>query len=265
MLSEQEIVWYRSRIRKTMMLQTNPDYTFHDPLNMADKMNSLATTDREAFLDLCQRLLRDQDQAVRHGLLQVLSEYTQKDRELAQILMEQALGEEVLINAALFVLSRIGTREALPTLGYYAKNGRAWALGGVDRLVRTEREVQVAVRLARQYLLSPEYRMREIALDLLRHHSTIEQEQDLILEAIRLYKDEVFIAELEDAEPAKVLPALKKLASEVKRNSTAFDDLSRTITILEEKARKRGNEEVSAASSMETVSSAIPTWQGDSI
>src|SRR5579859_504092 len=212
MLSEQEIVQYRNLISETMALQTNPDYSFDDPLKIANKMNDLAREDHEAFLALCKRLLRDKEQGVRHGLLLALSRYTQKDRELEQLLIDEALGEDALQNAALFVLARIATRAALPTLYHYARNGQVWALSGLDRLIRTEREVQVAVRLARRYLLASEYLLRETALGLLLRHSSIEQEEDLLLEAVRLFKDEVFIEALEDAEPTKILPKLKMLA-----------------------------------------------------
>jgi hypothetical protein len=75
-------------------------------------------------------------------------------------------------------------------------------------------------------------------LELLLRHSSIKQEEDLLLEAVRLFKDEVFIDALRDAEPTKVLPALKMLAGEVERHSTAFGDLSKTITILEGKREK---------------------------
>jgi hypothetical protein len=235
MLSELEIAQYQNLISETMTLQTNPDYYFDDPLRIANKMNDLAREDHEAFLALCKRLLRDEKQAVRRGLLLALSRHTQQDREVAQIIIEEALGDEALQNAALFVLARVATRDALPTLYHYARNGQVWALSGIDRLVRTEREVQAAIRLARRYLLASEYRLRETALRLLRRHSSIKQEEDLLLEAVRLYKDEVFIEALRDAEPAKVLPKLKLLASEVERESTAFDDLSKTITILENK------------------------------
>jgi hypothetical protein len=234
MLSEQEIGQYRNLISETMALQTDPDYSFSDPLKMANKMNDLAREDHEAFLALCKRLLRDKEQGVRHGLLLVLSRYTQKDRELEQLLIAEALGE----NAALFVLARIATRATLPTLYHYARNGQVWALSGLDRLVRTEREIQAAIRLARRYLLASEYRLRETALDLLLRHSTVKQEEDLLLEAVRLYKDELFIEALEDAEPTKILPKLKMLACGIERHSTAFKDLSDTITVLENKMEK---------------------------
>ena len=152
-------------------------------------------------------------------------------------MIEEALGEEALQYAALFVLARIATRAALPTLYHYARNGQVWALSGLDRLVRTEREVQAAVRLARRYLLASEYRLRETALELLLRHSSLRQEEDLLLEAVRLFKDEVLIDALRDAEPTKVLPELKMLAGEVERRSTAFEDLSKTITILEGKMK----------------------------
>ena len=238
MLSEQEIEQYRNLIRETRVLQTDPDYSFHDPLKIAPKMNDLAREDHEAFLALCQRFLQDEDQAVRHGLLLVLSRYTQKDRELEQLLIEEALGEEVLQSAALLVLSSVATRASLPTLYRYARNGQVWALSGLDRLIRTEREVQATIRLAREYLLAPEYRLRETALRLLRRRSSIKQEEDLLLEAVRMYKDELFFEALEDAEPSRVLPKLKMLASETPRNSTAFDDLSETIATLEQKLEK---------------------------
>jgi hypothetical protein len=238
MLSEQEITQYRNLISETMALQTDLDYSFSDPLKMENKMNDLAREDHEAFLALCKRLLRDKEQAVRHGLLLVLSRYTKIDRELEQLLIEEALGEEALQNAALFVLARIATRAALPTLYYYARNGQVWALSGLDRLVRTEREVQAAIRLARRYLLASEYRLRETALDLLLRHSSVKEEEDLILEAVRLYKDELFIGALEDAEPAKMLPKLKMLARGIERHSTAFEDLSDTIRVLEDKMEK---------------------------
>jgi len=235
MLSEQEIAQYRNLISKTMALQTDPDDYFDDPLEIANKMNDLAREDHEAFLALCRRLIQDKELEVRRGLLLAVSRYTQKDRELEQLLIEYALEEEALQNAALLVLARIATRAALPTLYRYASNGQVWALSGVNRLVRTEREVQAAIHLARRYLLSPEYRLRETALRVLRRHSSIKQEMDLLLEAVRLYKDELFIEALEDAEPVRVLPKLKVLAGQIERNSTAFDDLSRAITILEDK------------------------------
>ncbi len=238
MLSEQEIAQYRNLISETMALQTDPDYYFDDPLKIANKMNDLAREDHEAFLALCKRFLRDEEQGVRHGLLLVLSLYTKTDRELEQLLIEEALGEEALQDAALFVLARIATRAALPTLYHYAKQGQVWALSGLDRLIRTEREVQAAIRLARKYLLASEYRLRETALELLRRHSSIKQEEDLLLEAVRLYKDELFFEALEDAEPAKILPKLKMLAGEIERQSAEFDDLSKTIAILEGKMGK---------------------------
>jgi hypothetical protein len=238
MLSEQEITQYRNLMSETMALQTDLDCYFDDPLKITNKINDLAREDHEAFLALCRRLLRDKEQIVRHGLLLALSRYTKKDQELEQILIEMALGEEDLQNTALFVLARVATRAALPTLYHYARNGQVWALDGVDRLVRTEREVQAAIRLARRYLLASDYRLRETALGLLRRHSGIKQEEDLLLEAVRLYKDELFIEALEDAEPAKVLPELKMLAGEIDQNSTAFDDLSETIMILEDKLEK---------------------------
>ena len=141
-------------------------------------------------------------------------------------------------SAVLSVLAIVATRAALPTLYHYARNGQVWALSGFDRLIRTEREVQAAIRLARRYLLASEYPLRETALGLLRRRSSIKQEEDLLLEAVRLYKDEVFIEALRDAEPARVLPKLKMLAGEVERNSTAFDDLSKTIMVLEGKMEK---------------------------
>ncbi len=238
MLSEREIAQYHNLISKTMTLQTDPDYYFDDPLRVANKMNDLAKEDHEAFLALCKRLLRDKEQVVRLGLLLALSRYARQDREVEQIIIEEALGEEALQNAALSVLARVATHDALPTLYHYARNGQVWALSGVDRLVRTEREVQAAIRLARRYLLASEYRLRETALRLLRRHSSIKQEEDLLLDAVRLYKDELFIEALRDAEPARVLPKLKLLAGEVERHSTAFDDLSKTITILEDRLKQ---------------------------
>jgi hypothetical protein len=238
MLSEQEIVRYRNLISETMALQPDPDYYFDDPLKMANKVNDLAREDHEAFLALCKQLLRDKEQIVRRGLLLVLSRYTQKDRELEQLLIEEALDEEALQSATLLVLARVATRAALPTLYHFANNGQVWALSGLDRLVRTEREVQAAVRLARRYILAPEYRLRETALRILRRRSNIKQEEDLLLEAVRLYKDEIFIEALRNAEPTRVLPELKMLAGQVTRNSTAFEDLSKTITILEGKLER---------------------------
>ena len=238
MLSEQEIVQYRNLISETMALQKDPDSYFDDPLKIAHKMNDLAREDHEAFLALCRRLLRDKEQTVRHGLLLALYRYTQKDQELGQLLIKDALGEEALQDAALFVLARIATRAVLPTLYHYARNGQVWALSGLDRLIRSEREVQAAIRLARRYLLASEYPLRETALELLLRHSSIKQEENLLLKAVRLYKDEAFIEALRDAEPAKVLPELKMLATEIERNSTAFEDLSKTITILENKLEK---------------------------
>ncbi len=167
MLSEQEIVQYRNLISETMALQKDPDSYFDDPLKIANKMNDLAREDHEAFLALCRRLLRDKEQVVRHGLLLALSRYTQKDRELGQLLIEEVLEEEALQDAALFVLAHIATRAVLPTLYHYARNGQVWALSGLDRLIQSEREIQAAIRLARRYLLASEYPLRETALELL--------------------------------------------------------------------------------------------------
>jgi len=243
MLTDQEIGVFRQDIIENMSFETDITIRFSDTLRMAEKVKALAKQDHAAFLDLCTKLLMDEDKEVRLGLLHILSHYAQREPVLTQLLigspfMDSVVEDKALLNETLCALARIGTRDALPTLYRYALTGSECALRGFGWLVRTEREVQVAIRIARTYLTSPEYSLRETALFLLQRRSAIEKEEELILEAVRLYKDELFIEALREATPQNILPRLKEIAATLPERSAEFDDLSKAIAILEQRMEK---------------------------
>lgn len=233
MLSEQEFASFRQDIIKNMSFEVDPVCYIMDKLNLNEKIKELARKDHATFLDLCQKLLQDEKQEVRQGTLLLLSIGIPRDADVAQLLVECSLNEEDLLDNALYALAHVATHAFFSTLYHYASKGSTWALHGVGRLAQTGEEVQLIIQAAHKYLLSPDFRLRHAALTILTRRSKIEIEEDLILEAVRLYKDENFISALRKATPSKMLPKLRDLATTVSVNSTAFEDLSKTIAILE--------------------------------
>ncbi len=243
MLSEEEFELFRQDIIQNMSFETNPaDYIF-DELGIGKRMEELAKKDHAIFLELCKRLLVDEKKEVRQGTLLALS-YNRmpRDFELAQLLIEHSLDEKELLDNVLYALAHIATHAVFLTLYRYALEGSAWALSGIGRLAQTDEEIQAIIHTARKYLTAPDYRLRASALTILNQRSKIEIEEDLVLDAVRLYKDENFISVLKKATPLKMLPKLTELATTVPVNSTAFEYLSKTIIVLEKRELTLHNE-----------------------
>lgn len=239
MLSEQEFALLRQDIIKNMSFEIDPACYIIDELKLNEKIKELAREDHVTFLSLCKKLLQDEKREVRQGTLLLLSIGIPKDAELAQLLVEYSLNEEDLLDNALYALAHVATHAFFPTLYYYALEGSTWALSGVERLAQPGQEVQLIIHAAHKYVLAPDFRLRHAALTILTRRSKIEIEEDLIFEAVRLYKDENFIGALGKATPSKMLPKLKDLATTVSVHSTAFEDLSKTIAILERRMESK--------------------------
>jgi hypothetical protein len=181
-------------------------------------------------------LLDDEKREVRLGVILLLEAFNRKDHTLARLLAWTAMKHTDLRREAISALHSVYTRAVLPQIFIFADAGYSSALHMLNRLIQTPEEVERGIKIARKYIQAEEYYLREAALFLLQRYSSMEEEGKIVLEAVKLYTDELFIDALKKADPEMVLEPLKTLKTSLpERYDGTHHDLASTIHVLEQK------------------------------
>ena len=199
------------------------------------RFQEIIQKEKKFIYDVCIQLIENEDKKVSLGVIRLLRYSCLRDDYLSILLINVALKEkdEEIVNDVLLSLKLIATRIILESIFSFAEQGYADALYALQRLIREPDEIKRGIDLARKYITAEEYFLREAALFLLQKYASIEEEAERILEAVKLYKDELFIDALLEAPPEKVLEPLKKLRESVREKSWPWYDLSRVIGTFE--------------------------------
>ncbi len=194
----------------------------------------LEKEDHQRFLQVCYQLADDPSYSVRWKVLALLGQKGDRGDAQAEAKAVEALAIPELVDVALSALGWVGTSTVLSTLFSYAQAGVPEGVRAVRRQVVKEEDTQTLVQLARQFITSPIYALREEALVVLTRLSSAEKEADYLLEAARLYYDELVLDVLGDA-TAKVLPALEKLQANFPVASAQYEDIQHAITRIKQR------------------------------
>src|SRR5262249_9533631 len=155
----------------------------------------LAAEDHSAFVEICYTLLQESEVLVRGEALKELYWYGDRDDPIAEAAAREALQIAELRSITLYALRKVGTPAIVPLLLKYAEqepeNPHRPELVSLAKQVRTEEQRQAALHLARQALFSQVYYTRDAALIALRYLSNAAAEEDLLLQAYRIYADEL--------------------------------------------------------------------------
>lgn len=224
-LSQEELDQYRNNI-------------LTDDRVARQQLTDLARNDHERFIELCYQLLHDPSEVVQRIILLLLGQQGDKHDSTAEVAALTALSHPKLQRWAFFALSRVATSAALPTLFLYAQKGTPYALEALNKQVITQEDIQQLLQLARHFLLSQEYQLREEALNILLKHSNAAAEEGLLLQAAQLYYDELVIHALGSAS-IQVLLDLKALLRTVPPGTAEYHDISRALEKLG-KQKSRG-------------------------
>ena len=204
--------------------------------NQADQdLDALEKADHAAFIALCQQLACDSNTLVKHIALRKLGQRGDRDDPIAEASALDAIGDPDTQFPALFALGRVGTPSAFPILLAYAKEGSSIALRSASDQVRTEPDAEQVLELARQFIMLPGskgFRLREVSLDILVQHSTVEAEQDTLLASARLFADDFVIEALAKASVI-IIPDLVAIRNTYPQLTVQYETLSNTIHRLE--------------------------------
>ncbi|MGB8345753.1 MAG: hypothetical protein WCD86_12775 [Ktedonobacteraceae bacterium] len=232
---EQEVHFYRQAVVEALA-HADPRFSWEQEApDLIARFSALCQDDLPHFRRLCARLLEDEDERVRLGIIQLLQWCKIRDNILSMLLMHVALEQENLRKEALYALWRVGTRRVLPQFLQLADQGYSSALYIVRHLLRTPEEIEQGIVIARKYIDAQDYELREAALFLLQKYSSMEREAERVLAAVQKYLDELFIAALREAPPDIVLGPLKALRATIEAKYAEYGDLSATIQKLEQK------------------------------
>ena len=232
---DQELHYYQQEILKAHA-QIDVYHSWKEVIPEAiARFQSLAEQDRPRFLQLCFTLLEDPRREIRVGVMELISQYRKRDTALALALATLALKQTSVREEAFFALWSTATRRVLPQLLVLANHGYSSALYIIRRMLQTPEEIEQGIAIARRYLEAEEYYLREAALFLLQRYSTMEQEGEHVFAAVQKYTDELFISALRSAPPERVLEPLRKLRATMLVGCAEYEDLSRTIRVLEQK------------------------------
>lgn len=206
---------------------------------LVDRFQKLEKNDHKHFLQLCTRLLDDKKREVRLGTILLIGAFHRKDSYLAMLLAWTARKHKDLRSEAISSLYSVYTRVVLSHIFVFAEEGYANAVYMLNRLLRTPEEIERGIDIARKYIQAEEYYLREAALFLLQRHSSMDVEAERVLEAVKIYTDELFIDALTAAPPEIVLEPLKALREPIEEKYAEYKDLSSTIEVLEQKKLKQ--------------------------
>lgn len=235
---EQEVRFYWQAVVEALA-RADPSFIWEkeDP-ELVARFRALCRDDLPQFRRLCARLLEDDDQNVRLGIIKLL-QTCQRDNILSILLMTVALGQKDLRQEALYALWRVGTRRVLPQFLLLADRGYSSALYIVRHLLRTPEEIEQGITIARKHIGAKDYELREAALFVLQKYSSMDREAEQVLAAVQKYLDELFIDALKEAPPDMVLEPLKALRATIAERYAEHGDLSATIQVLEQKSLQK--------------------------
>lgn len=232
---EQEVRFYRQAVVEALA-HADPRFAWEKEVpELVARFRALCQDDLTHFRRLCARLLEDEQDDVRLGIIKLLQTCQIRDNILSILLMRVALEQKTLRKEALYALWRVGTRRVLPQFLWLADRGYSSALYIVRHLLRTPEEIEQGIAIARKYIDAEDYELREAALFLLQKYSSMAREAERVLAAVQKYLDELFIDALKEASPAIVLEPLKALRSTIEEKYAEYGDLSSTIHMLEQK------------------------------
>jgi hypothetical protein len=234
----QEVQWYKDRILEASAYEhTSKSYGDIAFPEVVARFKNLVVSDIERWRQIVSILLADEIYEIRFGTLKLLQSIKMRDTKLSLLVMHIALEEPLLMDEAFHALWRVATHTILPQIMQFAEKGHAEALYMARHLLRSPEEIQRGITVARTYLLSEEYALREASLFLLQKYSSMETEAQLVLDAAQKYLDELFIDALKEAPPEVVLEPLKAIRSSIGKEYAEYKDLSSTIDILEKSSR----------------------------
>lgn len=232
---DQEVQVYRQTIVEALA-RADPRFSWdQEAPELVARFGVLCRDDLPQLRQLCARLLEDDDQNVRFGIIKLLQTCKIRDNVLSILLMRVALERKDLRQESLYALWRVGTRVVLPQFLQFADHGYSSALYIVRHLLRTPEEIERGIAIARKYIDAKDYELREAALFVLQKYSSMDIEAERVLAAVQEYLDELFIAALKEAPPEIVLEPLKALRATIEERYAEYGDLSSTIHALEQK------------------------------
>lgn len=182
----------------------------HNETEAVKQLIQLDKRDHVHFLALCYCLLDNQSLSIQEAVLTLLGQRSERGDKEAEKKALAALATPSLQSTAAFVLEFVGssTPSTIQPLFALAEQEVPEALSALQKLVETEEDRQKILQLARRYMIHPVYRLREEALQALLWFSHSTGEEEILLNAARMYYDELVF----DA-TANVLPALEKLVA----------------------------------------------------
>jgi hypothetical protein len=240
-----------------------PDYRsliLTDAEEAQKQLRDLARLDYATFVAYCHRMLTDEDWQVRDVAFIVFGQRGKEPDPFIEAKALQDLAIPDLHAAAAFVLEMVGSSAptTVQTLFTCAENGSYQALAALQRRVESQQDRERLLELARRHILSPIYYLREQALFVLTRLSTASKEEEWLLQAARLYYDELVIDALGNASP-RVLPALEQLLSTVPSDCVEYRDLYDAVSRI--KARMATSEQEAAALDETTTGEALKATQ----
>jgi hypothetical protein len=193
----------------------------------------LARTDHERFLAICSALLGEGSEIpVQQTVFSLLGQYGQRD-DFAEEKALDALHVPELETAALLALGRVGSAKSVPILFRYAEQGVAEALVSLHRLGNrfplSYADEQKLVQLARAFVFSQDFYLIDVALGVLLRHSSIDREEQLLLQAAQKNYHEGILDVLGSYATPAVLPGLRAMLSRVSKGYVEFTDTSDAI------------------------------------
>ncbi|GCE28538.1 hypothetical protein KDA_40220 [Dictyobacter alpinus] len=233
----QELTWYKSSLLEAKSYLSQKAWPAKFP-ELHARFTTVAMSDIDGCRKIAGELLKDDNYDVRLGALRLLRSLKLRDTILSLMIIRVALKEEGLREEALFALWTKDTYKVLPQILEFAEKGYYQALTMARYLLRTPEEIHQGIAIARKYLLSEDYEVREASLFLLQKYASIPEEAPLILAAVQKYLDELFISALKKAPPELVLEPLKVLRSPIGKEYAEYVDLTHTIDFLEKKEKE---------------------------
>jgi hypothetical protein len=196
----------------------------------AQDFAQLAETHHARFLRLCYALLDEiaPHARVRAAVLGQLRRRGDRDDPIAENKVLALLSVPELRRHALLALGTAGTAAAVPIVYEHCLAGELCALEAFAHQSRTPAQRDEALRLSREWLLSPIYRRRDEALWALRVLSTAEDEEETLVHAYQLYGDELVARALGSAS-ARMLPFLYEHLRRLPVGCAEHGDIARAI------------------------------------
>lgn len=232
---DQEVHFYRHAVVEALA-RVDPRFSWEQETpELVARFGVLCRDDLPHLRRLCTRLLEDDDQNVRLGIIKLLQTCKIRDNILSILLMTVALGQKDLRQESLSALWRVGTRRVLPQFLLLADRGYSSALYIIRHLLLTSEEIEQGITIARKHIGAKDYALREAALFVLQKYSSMDIEAERVLAAVQKYLDELFIDALKEAPPEFVLEPLKALRATIEERYAEYGDLSSTIHALEQK------------------------------